>query len=233
MNKLIGYVRVSTDDQAREGVSLAAQEERIKAYVLAHGLGELEIVRDEGVSGTVAPDDRPGMADALRRLDAGEAHGLVAVRLDRWSRSSLDMLTIADRAHRKGWALHSVTEHLDTTSPVGRFTLTILAACAQLERDMIADRTRDALAHLKSKGAHIGGAPYGWRLVDGGGGKLTKLEPVPEEQEIMRQIRSQAQTGIWTQAELAERLNAAGIPSRSGRPWSRRGVQCVLAQPEQ
>lgn len=228
---LIGYRRVSTEDQAKEGVSLAAQEDQIRAYCQAHRLGEVEIVSDEGVSGTVPPDNRPGMREALRRLDAGEACGLVAVRLDRWSRNALDMLTIAARAKDNGWALHSVADHLDTTTPMGMFVLTILAGVAELERNLISARTKDALAYKTRQGAKLGNAPYGYRKVMGEDCKMTALTPDETEQCVIRDIRAMVAAGT-SQQVIAQRLSACGVPTRNGGPWHRRTIQSILSQRE-
>lgn len=227
---LIGYPRVSTEDQAADGVSLAAQEERIRAYCLAQG-HDVTIIGDEGVSGTTAPDSRPGLARALSMLRAGEAEGLVFLRLDRLTRSVRDLLALVDRCAREGWSLQSVTDKWDTSTPVGRFTLTILGAVAQLERDMISTRTAEALAHKRAQGCRLGAAPYGWRKVAGADGKLTALEPVEAEQTIIVRVRELLLLGS-TQDRVADALNQAAVPSRSGRPWSRRGVQCILGQTE-
>lgn len=227
---LIGYVRVSTEDQAREGVSLAAQEDRVRAYCAAHGLELGDVLVEEGVSGTVPPMERPSLRLALESLAAGHASGLVVLRLDRLTRSIRDLLDLVDVCRKQRWALHSVTDRLDTDTPMGMFVLTILGAVGQLERDMISVRTKETLAHKRKQGAILGNAPYGWRKVVGADGKLTALEKDEKEQATVFSIRQMVKSGL-TQGKIAARLNAAGIPSRTGK-WSRRGIQCVLNQPE-
>lgn len=227
---ILGYIRVSTEDQAREGVSLDAQAERIHAYCQAHGLVLGEIIRDEGISGTVSPDKRPGLSRALSLLASKQADGLVVLRLDRLTRSIRDLLDLVDVCRRETWSLHSVTDRLDTASPMGMFVLTILGAVAQLERDMISTRTREALQHKVRQGAKLGNAPYGWRKVRGPDGKMTQLVDFLPEQVIRLRIWGMAQLGASHQ-KIADTLNSEGILARRG-PWSRRGVQCVLNQPE-
>lgn len=232
---LIGYTRVSPEHQDRERESCALQEQRIRSYCDAHGYELGEVIRDEDVSGKSL--ERPGWRRVAELLESGQAAGVVVYKLDRLTRSLRDLLDLMDGLFRRH-ELHAVADRLDTTTATGRLIIHILGSISQWERETIGERTRAALQYKKSRGAILGGAPYGWRKVTGADGKLTALEPVPEEQEVVRQIRDQASTGIWTQDELAQRLNAAGYRTRPlkkgaapGR-WSRRGVQCVLAQAE-
>lgn len=230
MSRVIGSVRVSTEDQAREGVSLEAQRERIRAYCLAMELELVEIVTDEGVSGAVSPEKRPGLASALARCRAGDVDGIVVYRLDRLTRSVRDLLDLVDEVQGARWSLHAVVDRLDTGSATGRLMLGLLGLLSQWERETIAERTTMALAEKRRQGAHLGGVPYGWRRAVGPDGKLTALEQVPEEQATIGQVRAWLKQGR-TQAWIASTLNANSEPSRSGRPWSRRGIQCILSQP--
>ena len=118
--RLVGYSRVSTEEQAVTGVSLDGQESRLRAYVTAHGGELVALERDEGVSGKVSPERRVGLARALSCVRSGEADGLLVVKLDRLSRSTRDVLDLVDEARRRDWRLVSVSEHLDTGSAAGR-----------------------------------------------------------------------------------------------------------------
>ncbi len=166
--RLIGYLRVSSEEQAREGVSLEAQEDRIRAYVIAQDAELLGIERDNGTSGKTPPAKRAGLSRALQAVRDGEADGIVALRLDRISRSVRDVLDLAEDAERCGWRLVAVNEALDTGTPTGRFTLTILAALAQLEREQIAARTRETLGQVAREGrVRSHRLPFGWRTPRG------------------------------------------------------------------
>src|SRR6185436_9566170 len=144
--RLVGYIRVSTDDQALHGVSLDAQEGRLqahaKAHAKAHGYKLVAVERDEGVSGKVAPARRDGLTKAMAAIQLGYADGLVFLKLDRLSRSVRDILRLADDARRGGWHLVSVSELIDTSTATGKFTLGVLALLAEMERDQIGERTR-------------------------------------------------------------------------------------------
>jgi DNA invertase Pin-like site-specific DNA recombinase len=117
---MIGYCRVSTEEQAREGVSMEAQRKRLDAYCTAQGYELIGIESDNGTSGSVAPGKRPGLARALALVRKGEADGLLALKLDRISRNARDMLELVDDCRRQGWRLVSVFEQLDSGSAAGR-----------------------------------------------------------------------------------------------------------------
>lgn len=226
--RLIGYVRVSTDRQASEGVSLAAQRERLEAYAVAHGYDLVAVVEDAGVSGKVAPDARPGLGAALARIRRGEADGLVAIKMDRISRSVTDTLALADDAKRVGWQLVSVDEALDTGTPAGRLTLTVLAAVAQLGREQVGERTRLALDAVAREGRlRSRFAPFGYRAEAQADGKARLVE-APAEQAILRTILDLDADGFGAR-RIANALNEAGTPNpRTLGAWTHGTVAAIL-----
>ena len=133
-------------------MSLAAQHERLTAYCTAHGLELVGVEQDAGVSGKVAPAQRPGLARALEAVRRGDAHGVVVLRLDRLSRSTRDVLDLVDETRQGSWRLVSVSEHLDTGSAAGRLVVTVLAALSEMEREQVAERTRFALDAIAREG---------------------------------------------------------------------------------
>lgn len=157
----IGYCRVSTDQQAQDGVSLAAQEQKIKEYCSLNGLELLRVEVDDGYSAKTL--ERPALSRALAALDAGEAGAIVVYKLDRLSRSLRDLLSLVEErfSERGAFALHAVVEKIDTVSPHGRAILAILGALAQLERENTAERVRMGLAYLRERGVQLGALPYG------------------------------------------------------------------------
>lgn len=231
---LVGYVRVSTEEQAREGVSLEAQRERLAAYCIAHGFKLAALETDEGVSGKVSPTQRPGLARALERVRTGEVCGLVTVKLDRLSRSVRDTLDLADSAQREDWRLVSLSEHLDTGSAAGRFTLTVLAALAQLEREQVSERTRETLAYIAREGrGRSRFTPYGFRTAGGGvenrAGDRSALVPHTEEQAALRRLVALRESGLGARRIAAQ----LGEPNpRSGQPWTADSVASILRRLE-
>ena len=185
--KAIGYIRVSTEDQAREGISLDTQKAKIEAYAAINDLELLGIIRDEGASGKDL--EREGMAKLLDLVESGKVEAVIVYKLDRLSRRTLDTLNLIENLESKGIAFHSISEKVDTKSATGRFFLTILSAIAQMERDMIAERTKDALAHKKQKGEWTGRVPFGFRIKD------NRLVEDPDQIKVIQKAKRLRRSG--------------------------------------
>ncbi len=217
--RLLGYARVSTEEQARFGVSLAAQEERIRAYATFVGADLVDVVVDRGFSGRVA--DRPGKTAAVGRVLAGEADALVVYAIDRLSRSTIDLLHTVHDLLRADRGFVSCREQLDSSTPHGRFTLTILAALAEMESELISERTAAAMHRLKVEGRAIGRGRYGCRAVGG------RFVEVPERMEVVRRIVGLRDAGK-PYRRIAEILNVEGVePPGRGRRWYASSVRSV------
>ena len=208
--KVIGYVRVSTDKQAEEGVSLDAQRAKIQAYAVALDLDLVAIVEDAGISAKSL--DRPGLRLALAMLDKGKAEALLVVKLDRLTRSVRDLGDLVEKYFATRCSLLSLSDSIDTRTAAGRLVLNVLVSVAQWEREATGERTRDAMAHKASKGEFIGGhAPYGKRVDEDG-----KLVDVEAEQAVLRVVERLRGAGLSLRGIAAE-LDSAGIRSRAGR----------------
>ena len=151
--KVIGYVRVSTAEQASEGVSLEAQAAKIRQWAAANDATQVAIYEDAGISGS-STKGRDGLAQALAA--AGEGDAFVAYSISRIARSVRDMLDIAERLEKHGANLVSLSEKIDTTSAAGKMIFRVLAVVAEFERDVISERTKMALGQLKAKGTRLG-----------------------------------------------------------------------------
>jgi len=213
----IGYVRVSSEQQADHGVSLAEQESAIRRYCSQQGLTLTEVVTDAAVSGARPFAKREGGARVLAAVRSGKADAVVAVRLDRIGRSAIDCLGTVGELDRRGAALRLLDfggSDMATDTPHGKFMLTMLAGLAELERSMIRQRTRDAMQHLKATGRYTGGkAPYGYSATPDG-----TLVEVPAEQAVLARVREARARGCSLRAIVAE-LKAAALVSRTGRPF--------------
>jgi site-specific DNA recombinase len=211
----IGYCRVSTDEQAREGVSLAAQEARIRAYCTAAGLTLVEMLRDEGVSASKPLDKRPAGLALLRALARKQARHVVVVTLDRMFRSTIDCLSKVEIWDRAGIGLHLVDhggQSIATSTAVGRMFLTMLAGFAEMERRLNGERTAAALRHKKGKRQAYSPTPYGFdREGDG-------LVVNATEQTIVQQVQQWHRQGSSLH-QIAARLTAAGVPTKRGGKW--------------
>jgi site-specific DNA recombinase len=179
----VGYARVSTDEQAIEGQSLDNQESRIRAYSDSQGWELAEIYREEGQSGKSL--DRPELSRMITDLKL-ERFGIVLVyKVDRLTRRQKDLwFLLEDVFERHQVGFKSVLEPFDTTTAQGKAFLGMLAVFAQLERDTVAERTKDILRNKRVKGEWVGRVPFGFKLNGGG-----LLEIDQEQQEIISRIK--------------------------------------------
>lgn len=228
--RVIGYRRVSTLDQAEEGISLDAQAARIADWCQRNGHEAPRIETDEGLSGKRA-DNRPALQRALEAV-CRERGVLVVYSLSRLCRSTRDALDIAERIKRAGAHLVSITEQIDTTCAMGEFFFTVMAALGQLERRLIGERTSEALRHKRRNGFKTGGTtPYGYTVGLADDGETKMLLPVEDEQRIIAAIVRRNQAGDGYTA-LAQWLNRDCVPTRTGAPWSAKVVRGILLRTE-
>ena len=222
--KVIGYIRVSTDEQATDGVSLAAQREKVIGYAKLYDLDLLAIIVDAGESGKTL--NRPGLQKALAMIRRGEAAGLVIAKLDRLSRSVVDWNTLIDGffGERAGKQLFSVADSIDTRTAAGRLVLNVLMSVAQWERETIGERTRDALQHKIRKGERCGKIRFGYHLAADG----RTLEETPAEQEAIR-LMQQLQAAGQSLRDIAAELTGRGILTKENNArWTHTAVARIL-----
>src|SRR5271168_3397146 len=210
--RTIGYVRVSTDRQAERGSSLEAQAEKIRAMALVQSAELSEIIIESGESAKSL--NRPGMAKLLALVDAGDVQAIIVAKLDRLTRSVKDLCELLERFERRGVALISVAESLDTGSAAGRLVLNIMTAVSQWEREAIGERTRDAMSHKRSQGERVGNIQFGYRLAADG----KHVEADPAEQEVLQEIRRLRQNG-HSMRGIAAALNQRALRTRRGSAW--------------
>lgn len=209
MQQAIGYIRVSTQGQADEGVSLAAQRAKIEAWCSLNDTELVAVFEDAGISGA-SMNGRDGLHAALKATGKGMA--LVAYSISRLARSTRDMLEIAEVLDRKGADLVSLTEKIDTTTAAGRMVFKMLAVLADFERDQIGERTKMALAHKRAKGEVYAPVPFGFDAIEG------RLVEVKRESKIVGDVIRRREAGA-SLAEIADYLNAQGIAGKRGGRW--------------
>lgn len=222
--KAICHIRVSTEEQARGGVSLEAQEEKLRAYCQLQGLEILETVREEGVSASKPLGTRPGGARVVEALARKEATHLVALKLDRLFRDAVDALSRTREWDSKGVALHLVNmegQTINTSTAMGRFFLGTMAGFAELERNLISERTSIALAHKRDKREAYGPTPLGYIRT----GDL--LEEDMRELSLIEAIRERREKG-WSLRRIAEWLNSSGLPQSKVAGGTASTVRYVL-----
>jgi DNA invertase Pin-like site-specific DNA recombinase len=207
--KALGYLRVSTEEQALEGVSFDAQERAVRAEMVRREWEAIDVVREVGSAKDMA---RPHLQGLLARLRASEAQVLVVARLDRLSRSTADFCALLDQANREGWQVLCLDPPVDMTSPFGKALAQMSAVFAELERALISQRTKDAIAAAKAAGTY----------------KATE-SPVPMlVQERIARLRRAG----WTWERIGRSLEEDGIMAPQGGPWPRRTLSRTFARVE-
>lgn len=218
--KAIGYIRVSTTEQAESGLSLAHQRSKVEAYAQAMDLDMVAVIEDAGESAKSL--NRPGIQKALDMIRKGEAQALVILKLDRLTRSVKDLGTLVETFEKTGAALISVQDSINTSTAAGRLVLNVLGSVAQWEREAIGERTSAALAVKKSRMEKTGGlVPFGFNADEHG-----KLTPNVNEQEaaaLMRELRSAGMSF----AKIAAELNLRGVATKTGGTWAPMTVKRV------
>ena len=224
MKKAIAYIRVSTELQATEGVSLEAQREKIAAWCTLNDCDLDGVYVDAGISGKRAYN-RPELQKALDHV-CRTGGVLVVYSLSRLARSTRDTLVISDRLDRAKADLVSLSEKIDTTTAAGRMVFRMLAVLSEFERDQIAERVTMAMAHKRTKSERISGRiPYGYRLDDDG----TTLVAVVDEQKVLTVITTLRSEGRSLRA-IADELNGRGIATKTGTAWKHSTVQSILSR---
>jgi len=217
----IGYVRVSTDRQAENGVSLEAQEAKIRAMATVQGAELDEVIVDGGESAKSL--NRPGLQRLMALINAGKVQAVIVAKLDRLTRSVKDLCGLLELFEKRKVALISVAESLDTGSAAGRLVITIMGAVSQWEREAIGERTRDALTHKRRQGERVGNIAFGSRLAQ----DEQHLEPDPTEQDALAEIQRLRNQGT-TLRGIAAALNHRQLKTRRGTAWRLESVARVL-----
>jgi DNA invertase Pin-like site-specific DNA recombinase len=206
--RLIGYLRVSTEEQADSGAGLQAQRRAIRNECQRSGYELVGISEDAGSSGK-SLRGRPALNEALAAIERGEADGLIVAKLDRLSRSLLDFATLMERSTRQGWTLIALDLGVDTHTPSGEMLANVLAVFAQFERRLISQRTREALAVRKEQGVRLG-------------------RPQTLPGNVRTRIRKQHRAGN-SYSQIARHLNNDAIPTaHGGKRWYPATVRKII-----
>jgi site-specific DNA recombinase len=223
MTKVVGYARVSTEGQAESGLSLEAQTAKLRAYAEAMDLELVDVVVDAGVSAKTM--NRPGWHRVVAMLEAGEAAGVLVAKLDRLTRSVRDLGDLVDRFFAARFSLLSVADSIDTRTAAGRLVLNVLGSVSQWEREVIVERTVDALKVKRTRGERTSRyAPIGYRVGDDG----VRLVQDDAERVVLATVRALHAEGVSIR-QIAARLAAQGITSgRTGRAINRSQVERML-----
>lgn len=214
------YIRVSTEDQAKEGYSIDAQKRKLLSYAESQDWEVSSVLIDDGYS---AKDlNRPAMQELLEKVRSEEIDVVLVFKLDRLTRSVRDLYALLDEFARHDVGFRSSQEQFDTTTTMGRALLGMLGIFAQWERETIAERVRVGIEEMVKKGKKPGGKyPYGYD-------KQGNL--IPEEAEIIRRVRKMYMKENLSLFKIAEKLTLEGI-TRRGYEWTRNTVALTLENP--
>ena len=221
MASAIGYIRVSTEGQATDGVSLDAQRAKIEAWAVLNDYELTAIHVDAGISGK-GMANRPGLQDALADCKKGSA--LVVYSLSRLARSTKDTIEISERLAKSGADLVSLSEKIDTTSAAGKMVFRMMAVLAEFERDQISERTSTAMQFKKSKGELVGAVPYGFELAADG----VNLMENAGEQVVIQQAREMKASGLSLR-KIAAELARRGFNARNGQAFQSTQIMRMVA----
>jgi len=214
---------VSTEEQVRGGISLENQEEKIKAYSTLKNFSLIRIIVDPGYS---AKDlKRPGVQEVLSLARSKSVNSIIVYKLDRIFRDAADALNIIKLFDQKGISFHSIEETIDTKGPMGKFVFTMLAAMAEWERNIISERTRDAMSYKRAQGYRVGDIPFGLNLIN-----KNRLRKNPREQAVIGLIKKLRGRG-YSLRGISSYLHSEGIKTKKGKArWSPKVLRAVLAR---
>lgn len=217
MKNAVAYIRASTNEQH---ITLDAQESSIRQYAAAQGINLVSVVVDAGISAGIPLNNRAGGRQVLDLVKSKSVDMVIATKLDRIFRSAVDALSTTDF-----WAKKNVSavfldcggQSVDTSSPLGKMFLTMMAGMAECERALIGERTKTALAHKKAQGKRASNhPPFGFRFEDG------RMVEDESEQKIVAKVRQLKSMG-WSCKKIADALNQKSVPAR-GIKWYSRSV---------
>ena len=214
MKSTIIYIRVSTVNQAENGLSLENQLNRLRDYCKYHRFQNIIELSDEGISGKSA-SNRPGFLEMLELVKKHQVENVIVYSLSRFARNTLDTINIMNMFIKCDVSFHSLSESLDTSTAIGRFFLTTLAGLSQLEREQISERTRSVLQMKKQNGERVGQIAFGYKLIEDG--KVIICEDEQETLSIMKNLKRKG----YTFKSVAEELSSLKRNSKkNGTDWS-------------
>jgi site-specific DNA recombinase len=222
------YIRVSTEEQAATGFGLESQERAARAFAESQGYELVEVVTDRAVSGATLPARRKGFKRVVELAEAKMFSVLIVWKFDRLARDlGFAVTTVNDLRTKYGIALRSVTEPIDTATPMGEVMFAILAGMAGQERRSITERTHAGRESKAAHGGFAGGeAPLGYTRDKEGG-----IVPVEAEAQTVRRIFAMRAAGSSLRA-IADTLTAEGASTKRGGRWHAATVSYVLDNPK-
>lgn len=224
--RAIGYCRVSSQEQI-EGTSLRSQDDAIRAYASMREVDLVDVLVDAGISGGAPLSSRPEGGRLVSMVESGAVEAVIVTKLDRGFRSASDCLNCVESWERRAVGLHILNlggTTVDTSSPAGKFFITVMAGAAELERNLIRERCNEGRRARKQAGQRVGEIPFGYELDADG----RTLRENPDEQEALSLIHTMRDAG-HSLREIAAELNRRGFQTKKSRgQWTHGQVQSIL-----
>jgi len=222
------YVRVSTDEQAREGFSIRAQEEKLRAYATLKEWNIFSVYADEGISGKDI-EGRPAIKQMLADVTSGKVKNVLVYKIDRLTRSTKNLIELVEMFNTHNCAFNSLSESIDTSSATGRMFLKIVGIFAEFERENLSERTRLGFERKAKEGyslcSHI--SSFGYNRENG-----NRIQEINEEEAAtVRRIFKMYLHDDFTFSQIADTLNNENVTTKLNKAWITRGVRNVLSNP--
>jgi len=219
------YVRVSTEEQAQEGFSVRAQEQKLKEFAKIKDWSIYNIYMDEGISGKNLTE-RPAMQEMISDINKGLVKNVLVFKIDRLTRSTADLIYLIDLFNDQDCAFNSLTESIDTQTASGRMFLKIIGIFAEFERENIIERVKVGIERKVREGYSIGGnTSYGYDRP-----KHQKIQTINEQEaEIVREIFDMYAIQGVAINDIARRLNLRKIPTKQNTTWGSTSIRRLLA----
>jgi site-specific DNA recombinase len=219
------YVRVSTEEQAQEGFSIRAQEQKLRDYARIKEWIVHDVYIDEGISGKNV-SERPAVNGLIKDIEKGKVRNVLVYKIDRLTRSTRDLINFVELFDEYGCTFNSLSESIDTETASGRMFLKIIGIFAEFERENIIERTKLGFERKVKEGYTLSARvpSYGYERKDG-----EKIQQINEEEaQIVREIFSMYLYNHLSYLEIARVLNLRKIPTKEKSVWHSRTVKNVL-----
>jgi site-specific DNA recombinase len=228
---VLGYIRVSTHEQAEEGFSLEAQEAEIKKHCLQNNYNLLGIFCDAGVTGT-SLEKRKEFQRMLSIIPKGrevygeDIHGVLVWKLSRLSRKMTHLVNVLEYLESNNTFLKLIGEGIDTSTPAGKSFIYMAGIFAEMERENIVTACRLGMKQRAKNGKWNGGKVLGYET-----NNEKELEIVEDEAKIVREIFRLFTEEGWGYKKIASHLNYQGLKTLKNKDWSINSVKQILDNP--
>ena len=220
------YIRVSTEEQAKEGFSINAQKEKLISYANINNWKIYDFYIDDGISGKNITD-RPSVTRLIEDVKNGKVNNILIYKLDRLTRSVKDLISLIEMFEDYNCSFNSVTEKLDTSNAVGRMFIKIIGIFAEFERENLAERVSFGYEQKTREGNYTNtNGVNGYDYIVGSG----QLVVNEIEKDIVNKIFDLYLEGN-SMIKIAERLNKEKVPTKRGGNWSQSTINSILTNP--